>query len=107
MISVVFYKHNGKYKEIKCEGHAEYVESGLDIVCASVSVLVISCFNSVETFCHNDFVKSYDDDGMAVLQLKDNISHDCELLIDSLQFSLEKIIEQYGKKYLKISVKEV
>jgi len=37
----------------------------------------------------------------------ENVSHDTELLMDSLLLGLNQIKEVYGKKYLKIEFKEV
>ncbi len=108
MISVNVYKQNDKYVRISCYGHAGYDDIGKDIVCAAVSVLVMNCFNSIEQFANDDFISSEaHEDGTTELILKENISHDSELLIDSMLFGLKKIRENYGKKYLKISVKEV
>jgi len=106
MISVEVYKKNGRYQKIICSGHALYADYGKDIVCASVSVLIINCFNSIEKFT-DDFISSGTENGETYLNLKDNCSKDAELLIDSLLLGLQEIKEQYGKKYLKISVKEV
>ena len=43
MTKIVIRKTNGRYSGFSCSGHAGYAESGSDIVCAAVSVLVISC----------------------------------------------------------------
>lgn len=108
MISVNISKLNGKYSRITCFGHAGYDDKGRDIVCAAVSILVTNTFNSIEKFANDDFISSdILSDGTTELLLKENISHDTELLIDSLIFGLESIRKQYGNKYLKISVKEV
>ncbi|MDO5558562.1 MAG: ribosomal-processing cysteine protease Prp [Oscillospiraceae bacterium] len=40
MLTVNFYEKNGKYVGFKVDGHADYAESGQDIVCASVSSAV-------------------------------------------------------------------
>ena len=106
MISVEIIKKNGSYKEIECSGHAMYDDYGKDIVCAGVSTLVINCFNSIEHFT-DDFVSSSSENGITKLCLKDNISEKTELLIDSMLLGLDQIKSNYGKKYLKISVKEV
>ena len=106
MISVEIYKKNGSYKEIKCSGHAMYDDYGKDIVCAAVSVTILNCFNSIEEFT-DDFVSSSTDNGITHLELKDNISSDAELLINSMILGLNQIKSNYGKKYLNISVKEV
>ena len=41
---------NGNYKQVVCKGHAGYADSGSDIVCAAVSMLVINTVNSLEVF---------------------------------------------------------
>ena len=106
MVSVIFYKKNFSYYRIECSGHAGNVLEGENIVCAAISALVINCFNSVEQFTE-DFVSSETSkDGITSLQLKENISHDTELLVKSLELALNEISKDNGK-YLKISVKEV
>ena len=42
MIKITFQKQNGEYKSVISEGHAEFAESGEDIVCSAVSVLLIN-----------------------------------------------------------------
>ena len=41
-------------RELKLTGHAGYGEEGQDIVCAAVSALVFSAYNSIETFTEDD-----------------------------------------------------
>ena len=106
MVSVIIYKKNGSYYRVECSGHAGDASAGENIVCAAISALVINCFNSVERFTE-DFVSSETSkDGITILQLKENISHDTELLVKSLEYGLKDISKDNGK-YLKISVKEV
>lgn len=106
MVSVIFYKKNGSYFRIECSGHAGDAPEGENIVCAAISALVVNCFNSVEKFT-DDFVSSETGkDGITSLQLKSNISHDTELLINSLKLGLEDISRD-NRRYLNISVKEV
>ena len=106
MVSVIIYKKNGSYYRVECSGHAGDAPAGENIVCAAISALVINCFNSVERFTE-DFVSSETSkDGITSLQLKENISHDTELLVKSLECGLKDISKDNGK-YLKISVKEV
>ena len=42
MITITVKKRNGNYLEFVSKGHAGYAEEGQDIVCAAVSVLVIT-----------------------------------------------------------------
>ncbi len=39
---------NGEYKGFTCKGHSGFAARGEDIVCASISVLVINTVNSME-----------------------------------------------------------
>ncbi|MBR6383390.1 MAG: ribosomal-processing cysteine protease Prp [Lachnospiraceae bacterium] len=106
MVSVIIYKKNGSYYRVECSGHAGDAPEGENILCAAISALVVNCFNSVERFTE-DFVSSETSkDGITSLQLKENISHDTELLVKSLELGLNEISKDNGK-YLKISVKEV
>ena len=61
MISVVITKHNDEYSGIEFNGHAGYADSGEDIVCAAVSVLVINTFNAIERFTDDAFNSDYDE----------------------------------------------
>ena len=106
MIKVRIKKENDIIESIHCKGHAMYDDYGKDIVCAAVSVTILNCFNSIEEFT-DDFVSSSTENGITHLELKDNISSDTELLINSMILGLNQIKSNYGKKYLKISVKEV
>ena len=106
MISVIFYKKNGSYFRIECSGHAGNAPEGENIVCAAISALVINCFNSVEKFTRDYVSSETSKDGITSLQLKENISHDTELLVKSLELGLNEISKD-NRKYLKISVKEV
>ena len=85
------------------EGHAEYSEPGTDIICASVSALVINCVNSVEHFTEVRFDLKTEEDGMIDFTLVDNpIPKDANLLLLSLFIGLKKIEENYGTQYVKL-----
>lgn len=107
MITVNFYKHNGEYSKVECYGHAGFDDAGKDIICAAVSALVINCSNSLEKFTDDFFDSMTHEDGTTEIILKSPVSHDGVLLLDSLKMGLELISKEYGKKYLKISDKEV
>ena len=107
MITVCVNKHNGKYCGLKAFGHAGYADCGNDIVCSAVSILIINTANSIETFTKDLFSCEVHEDGTTELIFCENVSHDTELLMDSLLLGLNQIKEVYGKKYLKIEYKEV
>ena len=106
MIKITFQKQNGEYKSVISEGHAEFAESGEDIVCSAVSVLLINTANSLESF--TDSLLGLDsDDGVLTIVLKDTIDEKARVLMDSLKLGLETVRDEYGEDYLQIDYKEV
>jgi hypothetical protein len=105
MITATVIKNNDNYRSFICEGHAGYDDSGKDVVCAAVSMLVINTGNSLEALTDNnvrgvddgvlrwDFLKPPDEKGV--------------LLMDSLILGLETIRKKYGNDYLKLMIEEV
>ena len=106
MIKITFQKQNGEYKSVISEGHAEFAESGEDIVCSAVSVLLINTANSLESFT-DSLLGSDSDDGVLTIVLKDTIDEKARVLMDSLKLGLETVRDVYGEDYLQIDYKEV
>ena len=106
MIKITFQKQNGEYKSVISEGHAEFAESGEDIVCSAVSVLLINTANSLESFT-DSLLGSDSDDGVLTIVLKDTIDEKARVLMDSLKLGLETVRDEYGENYLQIDYKEV
>lgn len=106
MIKITFQKQNGEYKSVISEGHAEFAESGEDIVCSAVSVLLINTANSLESFT-DSLLGSDSDDGVLTIVLKDTIDEKARVLMDSLKLGLETVKDEYGEDYLQIDYKEV
>ncbi len=106
MIKITFQKQNGEYKSVISEGHAEFAESGEDIVCSAVSVLLINTANSLESFT-DSLLGSDSDDGVLTIVLKDTIDEKARVLMDSLKLGLETVRDEYGEDYLQIDYKEV
>ena len=54
MIQAVFYMYSDKtYRGFSVSGHAGYENAGKDIICASVSALVINTVNAVDALTEN------------------------------------------------------
>lgn len=106
MISITVFIKDSKYTGICSRGHAEYADTGNDIVCAAVSVLMINTWNTIEQFT-KDNLKGKQDDGYLEFHLTDSISDSAHLLMQSLVLGLTDIQKTYGKSYLKIVTKEV
>ena len=104
MTKIVIRKNNGRYTGFTCSGHAGYADSGSDIVCASVSVLVINTINAMEAFAaekmEGHLSESIKEERANVIKkisaekyksfLESNIGKDAEVLI-------EKHLDKYGK----------
>lgn len=110
MIQITFYQTPAAdYKGFTCSGHAGFDAYGKDIVCASVSVLVINTINSLEAVTHEKIHVETDEESGTIrcrftaLPLKDT----SKALIDSLVLGLGQIEKQYGENYCKLIFKEV
>ena len=109
MIKVTFYQ-NPEDTIMRCvfEGHAEYADKGQDIICSAVSILFINTVNSVETYTDDPF--SLDEDrkkNRYDFSFQKSPSKESQLLMNSLLLGLNTIRDQYGSKFLKITLKEV
>ena len=109
MIQVTIFENQAKeYTAFHCIGHAEYADSGEDIICAAVSVLVINTINSVEQLVHDEFVLVTDQEsGLVDFSLKDGYSRESLLLIQSLILGLQGIQKNNGTEYMMLIFKEV
>lgn len=108
MISVTFYKDSAnQFVGFEFLGHAEAGEYGKDIVCASVSVLVINTINSIEEFTDDDFTCDTDEEaGMIRYHLNGELSNESSILMKSLVLGIQGVHED-NEKYIKIVFKEV
>ena len=99
---------NGEYKEVICSGHAGYAEAGEDIVCSAISMLVINTLNSLDCLTNTRVeLQSDEADGLIDFKLAGVPDKGGILLLDSMVLGLQSVVEEYGKKYLKLKFKEV
>ena len=87
-----------KEKQIIIKGHANYDELGKDIVCASVSSMVITTVNAILKINH-EAIKYSDNDGVIIDIIKDD--QIVKKLINNLVSLLEDLKKQYPK-YIEI-----
>ncbi len=98
----------GEYKKIICRGHAGYAESGSDIGCSAVSMLVINTINSLELLTDTRTEAAADEDkGVITCSFTGVPDKGGKLLLDSMVLGLENVASEYGGKYLKLNFKEV
>lgn len=94
---------DGKINGFRCKGHAGYAESGQDIVCSAVSILVINTINSIEQFTSDTFEYKEDEkSGLIEFKVVSNLSDRTEVLLSSLLLGLQGIEEGFGRDYIKI-----
>jgi uncharacterized protein len=78
----------------RVQGHAGYSDSGSDIVCAAVSILVYNTINSCERFA--GVVLHVTDAGNSLTcRLPKQPSESVRLLINSMFFGVEQLADQY------------
>ena len=113
MINITIYKTKEHgYKGFDVEGHAGFDETGNDIVCAAVSILVINTIKSIERLT-NDKVNLVEDEKEGVVRLRftDKASDDASILIDSMVYGLQDIEDDETNSninsYIDITFEEV
>ena len=95
----------GAYTGFTCIGHSGFAQAGNDIVCASISVLVI---NSIEQFAREKMsVITNEEEGLIDVRFANPVNKKTALLMDSMLLGLQEVKEQYGSKYLKLQFEEV
>ena len=98
---------NGKYAGFTCDGHAGFEESGKDIVCSALSMLIINTINSIEQFTDQGFkVEASEENGFIDFILTEEPSDKTKLLLDSMLLGIENVRDNY-KSYVSIVNKEV
>lgn len=108
MTKIIIYKSKNQFSGFKCLGHAGYNEYSKDIVCSSISVLVINTINSIEQFTDDKFrVNTDEKSGLIECSFLDSISSDTVLLMNAMILGLTEIKKQYGKTYIDLKFEEV
>ena len=88
-------------ESIIIKGHAGYADYGKDIVCASVSSMVITTVNAIARLRQNDITCNQDDGFVEIVINTHNSITDT--LIDNLIDLLKELEQQYNKN-LKINI---
>ena len=110
MTTITILKSESEYRGFYCMGHAGskrfFFEK--DMVCASVSVLVINTINSIDELAKDCVeVVTNEQDGFIKCDFPKGLSQHGALLMDSMILGLQSIEKQYGKKYLLVKFEEV
>lgn len=95
MVDVYICKNDGHYTQFYAEGHADYAKRGKDIVCAAVSALTLTLYNSLMELSDVPIMeKQY------VCQEKPNLFIPCpsdktDLLISQYKIGIEGVQEAF------------
>lgn len=81
-------------------GHADFADSGHDIICSAVSVLSVNAVNSIEQFTDDKFTFDIKD-GLLELHME-SVSDSSGLLLDSLALGIHGVADMYGNEYVDI-----
>ena len=101
MIKAEFFFEDGHITGFSVKGHAGFAKAGKDIVCASVSMLVINTINAIEKFTEDKIAYQADEKGAIGLKIE-NPGSEADLLLNTLLMGLESVRSEYGKKYIEI-----
>ena len=111
MTTIVIRKSSaGEYRNFVCQGHAGYgFFFQKDVVCASVSVLVINTVNALEEIAKEEIeVVSNEEEGLIFCAFKNAVINEkAKVLMDALVLGMDAISKEYGEKYLKLKFEEV
>lgn len=96
-----------QYFGFSVSGHAGYKKKGEDIICASVSALVINTVNAIESLTENQGICEQEDSGIIRFKFSSKSDEKGQLFIQALDMGLCNISKEYGEKYLQVHYKEV
>ena len=95
MIKVEVIKENNFLKEITLKGHANYDDYGKDIVCASVSSMLITTVNGILSI-DKDVIDVTENDGFTKIKVIRN-TEVSDKLLENLISLLRELEEEYPK----------
>lgn len=110
MIRVTIYvNEHHAYTGFDVEGHAGFSESGKDLVCSAVSMLVFTTLNALEAFTEDETsCVSDEEEGTIQFRFRNRISHDAELLMKTMILGLEGLEDSSDyEPYLDMIFREV
>ncbi len=107
MITIDILRNGDDFIRVTTSGHALFDESGRDVVCAGVSVLVINTINSMERFTSCNIEVTSNQDKGFIDCIINNPDNESNLLMKSMILGLEEIQKSYSDDYLQINIKEV
>jgi uncharacterized protein YsxB (DUF464 family) len=98
---IKIYIDKSKYIEkVEIKGHANFMEHGKDIVCASVSSILTTTINAILSF-DSDAIEYKEEEGYTLIKVTQN-DNTTQILLNNM-ISLFKELEKQYKKNIKIT----
>ena len=91
-------------------GHAKHKRLWFekDLVCASVSVLVLNTINALDALTDTNMeVTTNEETGFIRIVFMNSLSDKEKVLVDAMALGLEQICQEYGNRYCNVNFKEV
>ncbi len=110
MTTIIIGKSKESYKSITCMGHSgrKRIFFEKDLVCASISVLVLNTINGLDEFTDTTMeLVTNEETGFIRVVFSELLSESATVLIQTMIMGLEQISQQYGTKYCNIEFEEV
>ena len=107
MISVTFFRDQGRFSGFRATGHSGYDRAGRDIVCAAVSILGCTCVNSLESLLGIQVLVRENREGLLTFDLPAlpaDRTGGAELLMGALHQGLKDLSEAYPD-YVTLEIK--
>ncbi|MFA9424494.1 MAG: ribosomal-processing cysteine protease Prp [Sedimentibacter sp.] len=109
MITITIYKTKEVINSFIVEGHAGFAEDGLDIVCASVSILSYTALNSMNLVAGVDskFISFDVDEETGLMCMRTSVNNDkTDVIYRNFIVGIELLLEDYSD-YITLKFEEV
>ena len=110
MTNLKFFKKDDKFVKVECSGHTEYAEFGKDVLCATISGIVQSCFLGLKDVLGLKMrLIRKENDGYIKFELPSDIEKEklfqSQILFETLYISIKDLCKGYSK-YISMEVIE-
>ena len=96
MTNITFFIRDHKIFGFQSKGHAGYGMRGTDIVCASVSILLVNTINSIEKLTSDRFESKVNDKKATIhFEIDGDVSDEATVLLKSLELGVTEISGEY------------
>ena len=103
----LYARRGGDIFGLQVKGHAGFGVRGTDVVCASVSILVINTINSIQKLTSDRCNEKVNARKATIdFEIDGEVSRESKVLLESLKMGLEAISKDYPGN-VKITVEEV